>query len=83
MNFSCIKGEKNPRYAERYVSKYPIGKRVNVYYKSDEPTFSVLEPYVTYPTIKYFLIYVTLSFITTIICIVLHLSQKRFKAENE
>jgi Protein of unknown function (DUF3592) len=34
----------NPGFAESYVSKYPVGKPVNVYYDPKDPSFSVLEP---------------------------------------
>ncbi len=32
------------RYAERYVEKYPVGRRVTVFYDQHHPAFSVLEP---------------------------------------
>jgi hypothetical protein len=32
------------RFAQSYVSKYPVGKPVTVYYDPDDPSFSVLEP---------------------------------------
>jgi Protein of unknown function (DUF3592) len=34
----------NPEFAQSYVSKYPVGKQVTVYYDPNDPSFSVLEP---------------------------------------
>jgi hypothetical protein len=31
-------------FAEAYVSKYPVGKEITVFYEKDNPSFSVLEP---------------------------------------
>lgn len=35
--------DARPQIAEYYVSKYPVGSRVTVYYDPADPTFSVLE----------------------------------------
>jgi Protein of unknown function (DUF3592) len=32
------------KFAQVYVSKYPVGKKVTVYYDPRDPSFSVLEP---------------------------------------
>jgi hypothetical protein len=37
-------GAKDKKFAEEYITEYPIGKEVTVYYDSDNPSFSVLEP---------------------------------------
>jgi hypothetical protein len=37
-------GESGAGFAERYVSKYPVGAQVTVYYEPDDPDFSALEP---------------------------------------
>jgi Protein of unknown function (DUF3592) len=37
-------GSTNPGFAQSYVNKYPVGKQVNVYYDTNDPSFSVLEP---------------------------------------
>jgi hypothetical protein len=31
-------------FAQTYISKYPVGKKVTVYYDPHDPSFSVLEP---------------------------------------
>ena len=31
-------------FSEAYIRKYPVGYNVSVFYKSDEPSFAVLEP---------------------------------------
>jgi hypothetical protein len=34
----------DPKFAQIYISKYPVGKKVTVYYDPHDPSFSVLEP---------------------------------------
>lgn len=36
---------RNRTEVSEYLAKYPVNKRVTVYYDSDDPSFSVLEPY--------------------------------------
>ena len=37
-------GTSDPSYGRSIVNRYPVGKRVRVYYNSDDPSTSVLEP---------------------------------------
>ena len=37
-------GSSKREWAEAYLSKYPAGRPVTVYFKPNEPSFSVLEP---------------------------------------
>jgi hypothetical protein len=37
-------GSSDESFALRYLEKYPVGKKIDVYYLPDEPNFSVLEP---------------------------------------
>lgn len=38
------RGSVNPAFAEGYLSKYPVGKEIVVYYLPNDPAFAVLEP---------------------------------------
>jgi hypothetical protein len=55
VNFASIIGDDKPAFAQAYVGKYPVGKKVIVFYKFDEPSFSVLEPDVKNGTIYMFI----------------------------
>lgn len=45
INFGKL-GDSDFEFANSYVKRYPVGRTIQVFYKADEPNFSVLEPQV-------------------------------------
>ncbi len=69
VNFSFDRSGPGSSIAKAYVEKYPVGSQVVVYYKTDEPAFSVLEPTVTGNTSKELATAIAVFIISVALCI--------------